>query len=323
MRWVLFVAISLASVARAHDADVIYALVEQHGEAPNLLVETLTMTASSLGLLAPLDVDGDGALSQSELDARAGALRVGVWDDMPLSAAGTRCTFLEGKARVREGFVELAARFDCPRGDLRQEFRVLRVLPPNYRVVLGSQLDGERAAQGVAQGSFMTIPVPRPLPPGAWNSAAFWRAFDAGLSRGFALDGLACVAALLFALGAWRPGLWGSSLLVVGVVAGSFTSLPSLPCTVLAVIVAGAAAVSKKSLPVLGLVLGLALGARDGGIAGPSALGLALGTVVLLAPASLAFTSLGVMLARRSRWRLATRWVPVAVAVIAAAMRLW
>ncbi len=322
MRWVLFVAISLASVAWAHDADVIYALVEQHGEAPNVLVETLTLTSSSLGLLAPLDVDADGALSQADLDARAGALRAGVWDDMPLSAGGARCTFLEGKARLRDGFVELAARFDCPPGELRQEFRVLRVLPPNYRVVLGSQLDGERAARGVAQGSFMTIPVPRPLPPGAWDPTAFQRAFDAGLSRGFALDGLACLAALCFALAAWRPGLWASALLVFGVVSGSFTSLPVLACTVLALIVVATAAVSKKALPVLGLVLGLALGAREGGVPGPAALGLATGTALLLGPASLAFTALGVMLARRARWRAATRWVLVAVAVIAAVARL-
>lgn len=311
MRWVLVVAISVASIARAHDADVIYALVEQHGDAPNALVERLTMTAATLTLLAPVDLDGDGAVSQGELEQRQGALRVGVWDDIPLTAGGVRCTFLDATARVRDGFVELAARFDCPPGELRQEFRLLRVLPANYRVVLGSQTDGERAARGIAQGSFFTIPVPRPAAPGAWDQAGFLRAFDDGLARAFSLEALACVAALMFSLAAWRAGLLASALLIVGVIAGSFFSWPWWLCSAVAL-----SSVVIRPHAGFALSLGFALGAREGGMPLANALGLGAGTLVPVVPAAIAFVAIGVMLGRRAGWKRPARWGPVVVALL-------
>lgn len=319
MRWVFLVAISLASVARAHDADVIYALVEQHTAAPTLLLERLTLTPASLLLLAPVDVDGDTDVTQQELDARAGAIRAGVWDDMPLSAGGQRCRFVSGAARVREGFVELLAEFDCPAGELRQDFRVLRVLPANYRVVLGSQVDGERAARGTAQGSFTTLPVPRPLPPGAWDGAAFSRGFDAGLARGFRLDGLAALAAVLLAIAAWRRGLLAAGLLLTGLMAASFLSVDALVCTVVAVFAAAVAVVWPRGALVAAAVLGAALGARDGGGGVSTSVGLAVGSVVLLGPAAVALSAVSVMVARRPPARRVAPALALIVAVVAGA----
>ena len=78
-------------VVRAHDADVVYAHLTLVGQGAPLL-ETVTLTADTLRLLAPIDVDGDQLVTQEELTARSEALRLGVWGDAPLSAGGTPCT---------------------------------------------------------------------------------------------------------------------------------------------------------------------------------------------------------------------------------------
>jgi len=304
MRWALLAAISLASAARAHDADVIYALVEQRGEA---LTETVTLTTSSLGLLAPVDADGDGALSAEDLTARADALRSGVWEDMPLSAGGVRCPLGATQARLREGFVELTATFNCPEGELRQDFRFLRVLPANYRVVLGSQVDGERGADGVAQGSFSTLPIPRPRPVGSWNSGDFQRGFDEGISRSLRADSLFCLAGVLLAFARWKRGLVALAFLLAGVIAGSFIALPFL-VTALIVAFTLLATFARKDAPVaLGLPLGAALAARFAGTSFAESMGLSAGFALawlLVAPAFIAF---GVLLARRTKRAVVVR----------------
>ncbi|MFZ5439145.1 MAG: HupE/UreJ family protein, partial [Myxococcota bacterium] len=186
MRWLPIVVLLVAGVASAHDADVVYVLAKQ---GPGRLVETVTLTGASLALLVPIDADGDALLTQADLDAKQKALRIGVWDEMPLSAGGRRCAVLETRAWLREGFVELEGTFDCGEGELRQDFRFLRVLPANYRVVLGSQLEGEAAGRGFAQGSMTSVTVPRPPPPGAWDGSQFRAGFDGGVRRGLSLLG--------------------------------------------------------------------------------------------------------------------------------------
>ncbi|MBS1151977.1 MAG: hypothetical protein H6Q89_3675, partial [Myxococcaceae bacterium] len=171
-RWALALLL-LAPTAWAHDADVVYVML---ADAPGgQLEEHLTLTASTLSLLAPIDADRDGSLSQADLDARAGAISAGVWEQLPLAGgvggAGRPCVRSAERALLREGYVELSARFDCPEGPLSQDFRILRVLTTNYRVVLGRQGDGE-TGRAFAQGNVQRLVVraepvaPAPAQPG-------------------------------------------------------------------------------------------------------------------------------------------------------------
>lgn len=298
-------ALLLPGPAAAHDADVIYVLATP-GEAPDVLVETVTLTSATLGLLAPVDADGDGVLSQGDLDAKAKALSAGVWDDMPLAAAGQRCERLETRAVLRQGFVELTGRFRCGEGELRQDFRLLRVLPPNYRVVLGSQLAGEAAGRGFAQGALTVVPVPRPAPPGAWDAERLRAGWLAGLRRSLsAATGFAWLAVLV-ALGTWRRAAAGALL---GAGAGLLSGLLDLGWegpTLLAA--ATLVAVARRGdLPlVVPAISGFALGAQGGG---PWPMGLGQGLAVAavlcgLAPVGLAA---GGLLSRRPAAELAVR----------------
>lgn len=132
----------VALPAAAHDADLIYARIER--KAPGEpIAETLTMTAETLELLAPVDADGDRQLTQSDLEARKAAIAAGVWGSTPLFAAGQRCELAGHSAKLREAVVELIASFTCARGSLTQRYEVLSVLPANYRVVVSSVLEGK------------------------------------------------------------------------------------------------------------------------------------------------------------------------------------
>ncbi len=158
-RWALMVLCLFAATASAHDADVIYVTLTE--APPGALEERVTLTASTLSQLAPIDADQDGALSQEDLDSRSAAIAAGVWDQMPLQAA-TPCVRSSERALVRDGYVELVARFACPTGELSQDFRILRGLTSNYRVVLGRQVDGE-AGHAFAQGNVQRLTL-RPVP---------------------------------------------------------------------------------------------------------------------------------------------------------------
>lgn len=318
MRSLIFLVLLCALPARAHDADVIYVLL-RHGAQPDLLLETVTLTGASLALMAPLDADGDQLLTQGDLDAKAKALKAGFWDDVPLTAGGQPCPLVDAKAFLREGFVELEGAFRCAvEGELRQDFKILRVLPTNYRVVLGSQLDGEARGRGYAQGSLSTLSIPRPLPPGAWDAAAFRRAIDQGVRRGLSLEVLAAVFAVLLVLGAWRQGLLAAALILVAVLAGSFASLPWWPPTILLLLITAAAGWKEPPLIVPGL-LGVAVGVREGGSTWPESLGLGCGTALVLAFASAVAIALGVMLQRRPKALSRVRWLPLVIAGIAVA----
>ncbi|MBL8950017.1 MAG: hypothetical protein JNK82_04515 [Myxococcaceae bacterium] len=118
-------------------------------------VETVTMTADTLAMLAPIDADGDGELTQADLDARAEALKLGVWEQAKLSP----CTRSRERASIEPGFVALTAKYECPPGgELSQEFKWLMVLPSNYRVIFGNQ---------VAKGDSRTVHLTRSPPKAA------------------------------------------------------------------------------------------------------------------------------------------------------------
>src|SRR5688572_15516386 len=103
--------------AAAHDADIIYTRIQR--EPDGRVVEISTMTAQSLALLAPVDSDGDGNLTEADLSSRKEAIEAGVWNQMPLSAGGQECQRTGTSATLGETFVELTARFQCPPGELR------------------------------------------------------------------------------------------------------------------------------------------------------------------------------------------------------------
>jgi len=164
-------------------------------------------------------------------------------------------------ATLREGFVQLEGHFRCQAGELRQDFRLLRVLPANYRVVLGSQLDGEGRARGFAQGSMTAITIPRPAAPGSWDGAQFRGAFDDGVARGLSLLAIGAGFAVWLTVGAWRRGLAAWGLLLGALAAGSWFQAPPLAPAAILLLGAIGVAVSARPPLVLALIVGGALGA--------------------------------------------------------------
>lgn len=182
-----------SAAAFGHDADIIYAQVQRTAGSAEV-VEILTLTPSTLLLLAPVDENRDGAISEAELSARKDAIAAGVWESLPMSAGGVRCPRTEEQARIKETYLELRARFRCAEGELIQQFRVLSVLPRNYKVVLGTFVDGE-AGQRFAQGHEQTLLLDEP---GARGLSGLWSWVKLGLEHIFkGPDHLAFVIALL------------------------------------------------------------------------------------------------------------------------------
>lgn len=200
----------LAGSARAHDADILYAQARRtsaQGPHGSEVRERLTLTAGTLGLLLPADVDGDGAIAQAELDARRSALEVGLWDAVPLTAGGAPCTRQAHAAQVREGFIELTATFICGPGPLRQTFTVLSLLPANYRVVVGAFGDGEGGAL-FADAVHPSVDFPEGASPEGASPSRVW-GFGGWVALGVkhifeGIDHLAFLLALLLVGGTLR-----------------------------------------------------------------------------------------------------------------------
>jgi hypothetical protein len=194
----------VAGSAGAHDADILYAQLWRPAADGPEVHERLTLTAETLALLIPADADGDGVLTQADLDARVAAISLGIWDALPLSAGGQPCTRTGTSARLRETFVELGATHDCPPGELRQRFTVLSVLPSNYKVVLGSLVQGERG-QRFADASQPTLVVPEPGRSDGQASTGLLDWVGLGLIHIFGgVDHLAFLLALLLVGGSFR-----------------------------------------------------------------------------------------------------------------------
>jgi hypothetical protein len=163
-----------------------------------------------------------------------------------------------------------------------------------------------------------TIPIPRPLPPGAWDGAAFRRAIDQGVQRGLSAEVLAALVAVLLTLGAWRKGLIASALMLIAVIAGSFTSFPWWPPTILLLIIAAASGWKAPPM-IVPVLLGVAVGVREGGSTWPESLGVGVGSALVFLFASPVAIALGVMLQRRALALKRLRWLPLAIAGIAVA----
>ncbi|HEX5745750.1 MAG TPA: HupE/UreJ family protein [Archangium sp.] len=198
----------VAGSASAHDADILYAQLWRPVAGGPEVHERITLTAGTLALLIPADADGDGVLTQADLDARAPALAVGIWDAVPLSAGGQPCTRTHTNARARASFVELNATFQCAPGELRQRFSLLSVLPSQYKVVLGSYVQGEQG-QRFADASQPTLIVSEgvsgPGQPERARASGLLDWVGLGLVHIFGgIDHLAFLLALLLVGGSFR-----------------------------------------------------------------------------------------------------------------------
>jgi len=237
-----FLAFALAPAsARAHAADLIAVSVS---EARPSVEERMVMVGGTLSLLVPVDADGDGMLSPEELAAKAAALEVGVWDAVPLSAGDQPCRRTSTAAELREGLVELRAAFTCPDGELRQRFRALEVLPPNYRVVVGRS--DVAAPQRFAQGMEETVVIPEPAgagPPQGQGISSFSGWIAVGMVHLFTgYDHLAFLGALLLFGGTWRRALGlVASFSAAHSITLALSALDVLPLSATGSMVAGAA----------------------------------------------------------------------------------
>jgi len=222
---VLAVLLLAAGAASAHDADILYSQVRRASgpQGTSEVRQVLTLTAGTLGLLLPADADGDGTVSQADLEARRLALEVGVWDALPLTAGGQPCTRASHAALLRQTYVELTATFTCPPGPLRQTYTVLSVLPAGYRVILGSSLDGEVPGSLFADAAQPSVAIPGPEE-GGGRSASSVSGFGGWVSLGVRhiFEGVDHLAFLLAVL------LVGGGLKRVLLLVTSFTVAHSL-----------------------------------------------------------------------------------------------
>ncbi|MCA2978892.1 MAG: hypothetical protein INH37_11440 [Myxococcaceae bacterium] len=313
-----------AGLTAAHDADVVYARLE--AGPGGALLEIVTLTNATLAQLAPVDADGDGVLTQTDLDARADSLRAGVWSDLPLSAGGVACARSDEAAVLDEGFVTLSARFMCPGGDLRQDFKILRVLPSNYRVVLGSQLDGERGRR-FAQGVFTALEVPRPAPAGGVDANRLRRGLERGLGDTGSVEALALLLLLVLSVTSLarllaRLGLVAAGALVVfgGGAPAAVPFAASLLATV-GCLFEGASPARRWAGVGAAAFVGLGLGGRPAVVRGSEALGWWLGCAVVTVAVGAAGLPVSRLLGRRPRAGYVVRLALAAVALSAGAFR--
>jgi hypothetical protein len=194
----------VAGSAGAHDADILYAQLWRPQAGQPEVRERLTLTAETLALLIPADADGDGVLTQADLDALGPALAVGIWDAIPLTAGGQPCARTGATARVRETFVELGATFSCPLGELRQRFSLLALLPSHYRVVLGGFFQGGQG-QRFVDATQPTLVVSEPGQVERERVSGLLEWLGLGLTHIFTgIDHLAFLLALLLVGGSFR-----------------------------------------------------------------------------------------------------------------------
>lgn len=321
LRLFLIATLSVTPAALAHDADVLYARLET---TPTGLTEIVTLTNATLLQLAPVDADGDSMLTQKDLDTRADAIIAGVWNDLPLTAGGVACTRSNERALLEDGFISLSADWVCGEGDLRQDFKILRILPTNYRVVLGSQLEGERGRR-FAQGVFTALEVPRPKPPSVIDrerigSGVVVGLRDTGVVEALALCFLAFLSAGTLKRGASRLGLFMAG---AAVVLASFTGPPVVVPVLLALGAVGIAFVKTPFVAeVACLLAGLGLGLRSTLLVRQEAIGWLLGSAIVMIVCAALGLPLGRIMLRRPRAWASTRLVLVLLVLFSVGLRL-
>lgn len=279
----------------AHDADVVYVSLEPTTRA-ELWREIVTLTPGSLALLAPIDVNGDNSLDQRDLDQSTTALAAGVWSQMLLTTPAGRCERSGERAVLRDGYVELSATFACPAGELTQDFRWLSILPTTYRVVLGSQMQGERG-RAFAQGVSTVLHPPRPQGAARPSSSDVKAQWVSGLTLPFRQPAfLALLLATALAVTRWRR-IFGVALAVASAAAIAGAAAQPLPALGSAVCLAAAAALAVFRAPWwAAMVAALGFGACSGVPSPMIGLGLAAGLLTMALPIG----ALAGLLSRRS-----------------------
>ncbi len=187
----------------AHDADIVFAQIDQAAHEGSV-EEKVTMTAGTLAQLAPLDIPL--GLTESDLQSAAAAIDSGVWAQMLLTSSGALCSQGATRALSREGYIELAATFQCPPGTLQQTFKFLSLLPPGYRVIVSAQLQSG-AVQRFAEGENQTVSLSESASgePGHAPIQGLRGWFELGVIHIFGgIDHLAFLIALLIVGGSWR-----------------------------------------------------------------------------------------------------------------------
>ncbi len=305
MRWLFLVMAFFARTAQAHDADVIFVDARPMPKEGRWK-EVVTLSVETLALLIPLDADGDQTLSQADLVAKEKALRVGFWDQAPLTSAGKVCSLDKSNARLEQGVIQLEGEFTCAQGIPRQDFRFLQILPPNYKVVVGSSSGGRTPA--VAQGALSTLSlIAAPGP-----DAGVLTSLRAGLFRSVALEGVAALMGLLFALATLRQRLTAVLLAVGTAFIGSWWSLGWWPPTLFLVLLGVQVGAKTSFPPIVAPLFGAAIGLRSEG-------GSALGTsLALLLVSPLAFA--GAWWLRRQSTIRVTQWVPLGLILLGVAL---
>ena len=151
-------ALCLSSTAWSHAA----VIIARNGlPVPEGLREGVTLTEGSLLKLAPIDQNGDGQVGTEELEQGSAAINAGLWLQMPIRVGEKLCEIKQLKARVENGVVQLLGLARCEAvGAARQEFRVLSVLPANYRVDVTQQIGAELKTES-AQGRLNTVLISR------------------------------------------------------------------------------------------------------------------------------------------------------------------
>jgi hypothetical protein len=305
----------MASVSSAHDADVVYARLE---EGPSeTLTEVVTLTGATLIQLAPVDVDANGVLTQVDLDSSLEAIRSGVWEDMPLTVERQRCVRSNEAATLEDGFVSLKAQFWCPVGHLRQDFKILRVLPTNYRVVLGSQVEGERGRR-FAQGVFTSLEIPRPS--GAATKERLLERTWRGVQSNVRLGTLVLLALCLWTARARRELVACAGLFLVGASAISMRSSSSAVSAVM-MVVASALTFHSKGALAASVLGGTALAFQGQSLGLNDAWMWWVGVcVMVVAVGAVGMVLLG-FLNRNARRRTAARFVLVGLVLFSAGMQ--
>lgn len=190
----------LAPAANAHPPDLIAVRARAHGET---VEQVIRLNAQTLLRLAPLGVDAH-AVEDGTLQSGLAVIEAGVWDDMPLHSGERRCSRGPSSASVVDGLVELRASFNCAEGDLRQDFRLLAVLPEGHHVTLSLE-----SGKGAPLQRFAHRDTPSIVLTGAASSPESARDFGGWVLLGIqhileGFDHLAFLAALLLLGGGVR-----------------------------------------------------------------------------------------------------------------------
>jgi hypothetical protein len=302
MRTVALLVVGIAQLGWSHEADVVRVVLKRD-PMDGTVRESVSMTPATLAMLVPVDADGNGELSQVDLDAKAAAVIAGLWDEMPLQAGGKRCVLAKPNSRIREGQVDLDAQLGCGQGELRQDFRLLQVLPANYRVMLTVvAADGHEGPHLFAQGSMTSLTVPQSV-----ESSAVSRLLGGamlGVHRGLSLDVLGAIVSVVLTLTTRRAVAWALTLAVGSL---GLCSALAVPVLVPSALLVGAVIAARwnAASPVAAALIGAAIGLRHSGgdalaacaaMAGSSAL-----LLVTFAAGSVGARRLGAQLVMPSR----------------------